>query len=202
MMREMNTARLQLRPLSPNDEALYLRIYTDPALMRLIAEPLTDAAARACFRRLVEGRAPRWRLWVMHETAARVDIGLVALVLAASPEVGADVGSMVLDGWQRRGYTVEALERLAMHAFDELRLPVLVGRHAGANPGSIGVLRTLGFARVPAVASDRFAGLDVRQELPLSAWRQRVGAAALSAPSPGTHAAADTQDLPQEHHLA
>ncbi|QSX78771.1 GNAT family N-acetyltransferase [Agrilutibacter solisilvae] len=186
---EMRTARLRLRPLAAGDEALYERIYCDPVLMAQVADPLPPAAARDCFTRIVQGRAPRWRLWVMHEAAQDVDIGLAALVTNAQPRKGADVGSMVLPAWQRRGYTVEALRQLATHAFEVLGLPMLVGRHAATNAGSIAVLRRLGFRPVPVEPTDRFdARFDLRWELTAAAWRGYMAEElAAEKHSPGHH---------------
>lgn len=46
---ELHGPRLQLRPLASTDADLYCAIYTDAALMRPVAAPLSAASARRAF---------------------------------------------------------------------------------------------------------------------------------------------------------
>jgi len=163
-MRALDTARLHLRPLDPHDEALYCSIYTDAELMQHVGAPLSIEAARESFRAARRGK--RWKFWVMSESAARTNIGLVALV---GDDQGAEIGAMVLAAHQHNGYAAEAMAALMKHAFDDLQLPLLWGHHPSSNHRSTGLMDGLGFQAVPATREH----LDCRWELTGAQWAQR-----------------------------
>jgi [ribosomal protein S5]-alanine N-acetyltransferase len=169
-MRALETVRLHLRPLGAEDETLYCQLYTDPLVMRHIAMPLSADAARRSFRaacRQAERQPLQRRTWVMTEADTAIDIGLLALV--DDPEaMSSEIGALLLDDWQNRGYAAEAIEALVAYAFRDLELAAVHTRHAGENGPAAGLMRKLGFV---AVAPDPRDGLECRWRLTPAEWR-------------------------------
>jgi RimJ/RimL family protein N-acetyltransferase len=65
---DLHTPRLHLRPLVPADERLYCGLYTDPAVMRHVADPLTPGAALRAFGAVlkqVSADPPQARYWIL-----------------------------------------------------------------------------------------------------------------------------------------
>ena len=56
MIATLATARLCLRPLQPEDEALYVGLYTDPDTLRHVLAPQTGDAARRGFAAALSGQ--------------------------------------------------------------------------------------------------------------------------------------------------
>ena len=147
-MSKLVTARLQLRPLGPDDETFYCRLYCDPALMRHVGAALTGDAALRSFhtaRRSMEQSPPRRHLWVLVEQDSNLDVGLLGLECAG---VSAEVGALVEASHQDRGYAAEAIAAIAGHAFLALGLTLLHTRHDAGNGGAAGLMRKLGFALI------------------------------------------------------
>lgn len=149
-MRALETTRLRLRPLCAVDETFYCQLYTDPSVMRHIAMPLSADAAHRSFRVAFRpaARHPRQRrTWVMTEADTAIDIGLLALV--DDPEaMSSEIGALLLDDWQNRGYAAEAIEALVEYAFRDLGLAAVHTRHARDNGRAAGLMRRLGFVAV------------------------------------------------------
>lgn len=169
-MRALETVRLHLRPLEAEDETFYCQLYTDPLVMRHIAMPLSTEAAHRSFRVACRpaARQPRQRrTWVMTEADTAIDIGLLALV--DDPEaMSSEIGALLLDDWQNRGYAAEAIEALVEYAFRDLGLAAVHTRHARDNGRAAGLMRKLGFV---AVAPDPRDGLKCRWRLTPAEWR-------------------------------
>ncbi len=154
-MLAFDTPRLRLRPLHEGDEALYCALYTDPELMRNIAAPLSDEAVRRSFRAACRQQLPHPRRWIIHEKQGNHEIGLLGLV----PEDGtAEIGVMLLAGWDRRGFATESMAGMVDRVFSGRSLPRLCARQAIAdNPPVNRLMLKLGFQPL----------------LPDKAWSQR-----------------------------
>jgi RimJ/RimL family protein N-acetyltransferase len=142
----LDTPRLQLRPLEPGDEALYVRLYSDPVSMARIAEPQTPEAAARGFRAALAAQAqvpPQRLFWVMHERVLHQDVGLLGLDL--DEPGGGEVGALIPPEHQGRGYATEAIAALADHAFGTLGLQRLHTRHAAGHGLAHGLMQGLGF---------------------------------------------------------
>lgn len=148
MPRDFASERLWVRKLGGRDEALFCRIYTDPALMRHVAAPMSDAVARSSFDKacagVVTGTWPWW-LWVMQETSTGSDIGLLGLRPRKGGQIG-EIGAMLLAQAQGKGLAAEAITALVDIAFDLPGVQRLQARHASANGAATGLMRKLGFA--------------------------------------------------------
>jgi len=155
-----DTPRLHVRPLGAADEAIYARLYTDPAVMRDIAVPLSAEAARRSFRVACQQAARDGspaRRWIVSEHAGMecarphhaclghacpecacleharaTPIGLLGLVPDRGAADRAELGLMLLADRQRRGLAVEALAAMTDRVFSP----------AGIGGPALGVLWT------------------------------------------------------------
>lgn len=171
------TERFRLRPLAAQDEALYVAIYTDDALMRHVGEPMTASDARRAFDAFLRSNAHadlrRACCWVIE--CGGNDSEVVGL-LALSPHSGAaEIGVMVLAPWQGRKVAQETIAFLSGHLFEEGAWPRTFSRHARDNDAGAGVMRRLGFhamAEVPGGSA--FRGWEMTRD----EWMRRFAAQA------------------------
>ena len=164
------TTRLQLRPIEAADEALYVRLYADPAVMHHIAEPLTAAAAarafKATLRQARQNPAPL-QAWILSERVAPADIGLLALARPHAAAGAAELGTILLGAGQGRGLAAEAQEAVLDQEFSSGRLQLAWSRHAPENRAAAGLMLKMGFARTDA------AGAERRWQMTSERWRAR-----------------------------
>lgn len=173
MIRALDTSRLQLRPLQACDEALYVRLYSDPVSMaRIVAAQTPEAAARG-FRAALASQAqpaPQRFFWAMHDRALDRAIGLLGLELDG-PGSG-EVGALIAPEHQGRGYATEAIAALADHAFGTLGLQRLHTRHAAGHGLAHGLMQGLGFQPGEPVPGPH----PQRWSLTPQTWSRRQGA--------------------------
>lgn len=151
-MHTLKTERLILRPLQECDEALFALIYADPQVMRHVGEPLGAEASAPSFRTLLaQSRGPKWRrrFHVLTLRDGGTEIGLVGLVRSQDSIDSAEIGAMILTGWQARGFACEGLSALIGLAFDRLGLDCLHADHAQENTRPIRFMKQLGFKSAP-----------------------------------------------------
>ena len=174
-MQTLDTPRLQLRPLGQADEALYCRLYSDPGVMRHIAAPLSDEAARTAFAtvlRLMRQDAPALHVWVVRDGASGAELGIVALFRDAGSVDAREVGAMLLVEGQRRGVAAAAIGAVADHVFDPAdgagpALRLLWTRHASGNAAAARLMSRMAFQRqVPRSAEQA----EVRWQMSRERW--------------------------------
>jgi RimJ/RimL family protein N-acetyltransferase len=175
-MQAFETERLQMRLLKTSDETLYTRCYTDPILMQYIGTPLSDNAVLNSFSvALKRNAAPLiHRLtWVMLEKKSDSDIGLLALICdhSESEPTSAEIGAIILTGFQSRGYAAEAIAALVKTTFENTAIARLSTRHTSRNGAANGLMNKLGFQRTEADASLKWllnrADWQMRRNRPL-----------------------------------
>lgn len=142
-------ARLRLRAFTPADEALYLRLYGDPRVMRHIGPPLAPDAARRAFatvlRRMQAASAPtHWTVAL----AGGGGIGLVALQPRRDDPRAADAGVMLLPPGEGRGHGAEAIATVVDWAFVNALVDVIHTRQAAANVAVTRMMQRQGFEAV------------------------------------------------------
>ncbi len=148
MRQSLHTPSLLLRPMAEADVAIYTRMYTDAGVMRLVAAPLSQEAARRAFNLAIfQTRAvpPRAHYWICSARVHDEDVGLLALLHDRDNAGLAEVGILLLPEAQGRGYATEAIAALADHAFSDLALQRLWTRHARDNRAVTGLMEALGF---------------------------------------------------------
>lgn len=142
--------RVLLRAFAPTDEALYLRLYGDPRVMRHIGPPLPPDAARRAFatvlRRMRAAPAPTH--WIVALADGGGDIGLVALQPRRDDPRAADAGVMLLPDAEGRGHGAEAIATLVDWAFAHALADVIHTRQAAANVAVTRMMQRQGFEPV------------------------------------------------------
>lgn len=103
----------------------------------------------------------------MVERQSGARIGLAGLVCAASKD-DAELGILILPGWQSRGYAADAMSMLMGQACSATSLNRLHARHAAGNVAMSSVLNRLGFART---STDAVLAPGCHWELSREAWR-------------------------------
>jgi len=150
--------RLDLRPLTESDDALYVQLYTDPLAMQHIGTAQDAGTATRGFRTALRFNAatPPVRLfWVIDDRAAMQALGLIGLSLDESG--GGEVGVLLPDQHQGRGVATEAIAALAEHAFPVMQLQRLHTRHENGHALAAGLMATLGFEQIaPAAGTGRW----------------------------------------------
>lgn len=169
------TARFRLRPLGEQDEALYVSIYTDEALMRHVGEPMVASEARRAFQAFLRSNRHadlrRACCWVIEHGGDDSDvIGLLAL--APHPDA-AEIGVMVQAPWQGRKVAQETIAFLSGHLFEQAAWPRTFSRHARDNEAGAGVMRRLGFRAMADVPGGvAFRGWEITRD----EWTRRMAA--------------------------
>jgi RimJ/RimL family protein N-acetyltransferase len=172
----LTTPRFRLRPLSLRDEAFYVSVYTDGALMRFVGQPMTPASAADAFRAFLRTnehgnlhRACCWMIEVPGDETAMV--GLLALIPHAR---AAEIGVMVSEAWQGRKVAQETIGFLSGYLFRHSDWARTFSRHIRANEAGAGVMRRLGFDEMRDVPGGvAFRGWEMTRD----AWREREGIA-------------------------
>jgi len=164
MIVSFSTERLRLRPLTDADKALYCCIYTDPVLMRHVADPLSEESAKASFavacRQNVASSGVHW--WVLLEHSSGIGIGLLGTTCQNG--VG-EIGVMLLPAWHGMGYAAEGIAALVDRLFQQRRVGAMRMQHAVGNVAMFGLTRKLQFRREPT------SGVEVRWRLDHARWR-------------------------------
>ncbi len=163
-----DTSRLRLRPISHADEALYCHLYTDDALMRHIATPLSVEAAQRSFVSACAQQSQDRQRWIIQQKDGDKDIGLVALF--ATDDV-AEIGVMLVADAHGRGMATEAMAAIVDRAFADGSIRLLWIRQQVSNVPVVGMMQRLGFARLPM--SDPEAAV-VRWDLGRERWLDRL----------------------------
>ncbi|GGA83818.1 hypothetical protein GCM10011521_22780 [Arenimonas soli] len=139
----LTTRRLRLRLIEPADEALYVRLYTDPETLERIGPPQTVERARAGFLTSLARDHGRWPLWVMVRLQDEAHIGLVGLDI--DTDRVAEIGAICPPAFQGQGYAREAAMTVVRHAFLGIGLDRVEARHVADHPLVEAVMRGMGF---------------------------------------------------------
>ena len=183
MRGDLSTPRLRLRPLAASDEWLYCGLYTDPDVMRHVAEPLAADAARRAFRAVLEQVAanpPKACYWAMLPREGGDAIGLMACLPDRDDAGSAEVGVLLQAAVACRGYAAEAIAALADAVFARPGQRRLWTRHAPGNGPALGLMRKLGFT--PLNGPDG-GSTPLRWQLGRQAWLARRTAVFASPPA-------------------
>ena len=142
----LQTARLALREMTPDDLDFVASMLADPEVMRFYPSTYDRAGAAGWLERqrsryAREGHA----LWLVTETASGLPVGQVGLVLqtvggAAVPEIG----YLIHRPYWRQGFASEAALGVRAHAFGPLAYDRVVSLIRPENEPSRGVARKLG----------------------------------------------------------
>jgi [ribosomal protein S5]-alanine N-acetyltransferase len=147
----LRTARLVLRPVEQNDDALLWPDIADNEVARYMAwEPHTDRSQTEAFvahemARLAGGKGCTWI--ILQDGGFR---GIASLIGLTGTHRALTYNRAELAYWlgaahRRQGLATEAVGRVVDFAFRDLRLHKLHVSHFGPNLASRGLIRRLGF---------------------------------------------------------
>lgn len=148
-MTPLETERMHLLPLGPQDEAFYVQLFTDAATLQRIAPAQTPSQARAGFRTWMARDPRKWPLWVMVRKHDGVRLGVVGL---DTIEGVAEIGVVCPPEAHGQGYGPEAARAMLAHAFGVMGFTRIEGRHVEDHPVVDRRMSELGFERGPAGA--------------------------------------------------
>jgi [ribosomal protein S5]-alanine N-acetyltransferase len=168
----LESERFDLRPLTAADAALYVALYTDPAVMRHVTEPMDAESASQAFSKvesLNRRESGSCRTWVVVEKTTGQEIGLLALV---AREGMCEIGALIWPAWHNGGVATEIIRRLMDFAFAEGGCQTVFTRHRVENGGAEGLMRKLDFQRIP---SEGHLDGGVRWERTRARWQHASG---------------------------
>jgi RimJ/RimL family protein N-acetyltransferase len=143
----IQTARLGMRPLSPEDEDLYCRLYGDPDTMRFIGPPLSRQSALRNFHKVLAslGRRPVERvLLAIVETTPDRCIGIGALQDFEPARRRVEVGMMLVREGRGRGFGTEGLRALVSYSFATFEVDEVWLQHDANSTAAVGPPASLG----------------------------------------------------------
>lgn len=160
MQLELETQRLLLRPLTLNDEDLGVELFTDPEVMRYVAEVETSASVRTGMpkyvRRCGGGCIGIWVI-VDRVTGEKMGTGVLLPLPIVSddtdwdliegpelPDAEIEVGYILKQSAWGKGYATEVASRLLRFAFEETPLDEVVAVTDPDNAASRHVLQKCG----------------------------------------------------------
>ena len=144
------TARLRLRPITPQDVPSLFAVFGDPAVCRYWSRPaLPDLEAAAALQREIAQHFADRSLfqWGIAEREHDTVVGTCTLAALSQAHRRAEVGFALARAVWGRGYMAEALPVLLTCAFDTLALHRLEADADPRNARSIRVLERAGFRR-------------------------------------------------------
>jgi ribosomal-protein-alanine N-acetyltransferase len=146
----LETPRLLLRSVVPDDAAEMFRIGADPRVARFTgkAAPASIEVIRAKIdTMLAQLRAEEGITWVLTERAGGAYLGTAGLWRWDKPNARAEIGYGIDPRAWGRGLTPEALAPIVRFGFERLALHSVEAQLHPDNQASIRVLEKLGFRR-------------------------------------------------------
>ncbi|MCE8006377.1 GNAT family N-acetyltransferase [Aestuariivita sp.] len=169
----LETERLRLTPLAPQDEDIACALLCDPAVMRYVDDPMTPQAVRAHMSDAVKrGAGGRIGIWcvTLKETGQKIgdavltpvpidapDIEWDRVVPGAYPDAQIEVGYLLIPSAWGQGFATEICARLLRFAFEQTALAEVV---ATTDPGNAKSQAVLGKCGLRPLGRKRAYGYD------------------------------------------
>jgi RimJ/RimL family protein N-acetyltransferase len=163
----VETARLWMRPLSAEDEALYTDLYTDEETMRFIGAPLSAERAARTFRAALAGmqRDPIKRLYLaVVERSSGTRVGICSLQDFDPALRRVQGGVMFVAAARALGYATETFVELIQRVFVELPVDELWVQFAADHVAVQRAAISVGFTRREATGPEQRSIWSARRE--------------------------------------
>lgn len=145
----IETERLTIRPLVPDDAAALLAVWGDPENERFVGSTMPTSVEE------VRSWLSRWSQWGVWEKATGELVGDCGLHFDEGFQEWELSYGLRRDRWGR-GYATEAARACVRHGFDEMGLEKIVADVDPGNTASQHVLEKLGFSHVDDVDGKLF----------------------------------------------
>lgn len=159
---EFSSQRLDFRLLNESDRAMFIALYQDPKVMRKIGPVLSAEEAEALLESAIRNNQKEffkqfiWRVTNKHTKSV---CGLIMLKSTNHNEC--EIGIMLSQSQNGKGYSSEALSRVCQFAFKDLNQTEVIARFAKSHLVIKKLLTTLGF-RFDTVQNPRGVVIEAR----------------------------------------
>lgn len=140
--RHITNGEIRLVPLQARHSDLFVELYSNPKIMRQVAEPLSPSLAARTFAKAIKtaDESRRHYYWVI-QNAQGDDSGIAALIML--PDNAAEVGVMLLPKFSRQQLPLQVGVCLFSYAFEFSSIEQIVVMHKAGNLPLPAVLREL-----------------------------------------------------------
>ena len=142
--------RIKLLPFNDSDLDLFVEISMCPQMMEHVSEPCTYEESKEMFYAKAQPwtiKSDGWLTFGIAEVSTNEKLGSIGLKIVSHDAKIAEIGFMIKQSAQRKGYANEAVNLLKTYAFSDLNLMKLVAFCSTNNAGSFNLLEKSGFVR-------------------------------------------------------
>ncbi|MCW8332188.1 GNAT family N-acetyltransferase [Photobacterium sp. SDRW27] len=153
--------RIILYRLKRSDWPLFKDLYTNPQIMKHVYEPFSDEVAKESFNdRLVPWckQSDGWLSFSIRSKQTNNKIGLIGLKITNHKHMIAEVGYLLCEQAQGKGFASESLDLIKIYAFKNLNINELTATCSTENVASYRLLEKLGFKRKERLKSNSTIG--------------------------------------------
>lgn len=180
-MHSFTTERLLIRPLSEEDKALFINLYTDAKVMRNISAPLSHEKAEKAFHntlKIMKKAQPTIMTWVIVNLADNKAIGIQGFSWPTTniTQQGdrklaqAEIGIMLETKANGKLFPEEAMGSLMEYGFTQLKLERINAVYANKNIATKRFVNKLGFTLAANLQND--SGKTSYQYFDYQQWKQ------------------------------
>jgi ribosomal-protein-alanine N-acetyltransferase len=180
-MHSFTTERLLIRPLSEEDKALFINLYTDAKVMRNISAPLSGEKAEKAFHntlKIMKKAQPSIMTWVIVNLADNKAIGIQGFSWPTTniTQQGdrklaqAEIGIMLETKANGYLFPEEAMGSLMEYGFTQLKLERINAVYANKNIATKRFVNKLGFTLAANLQND--SGKTSYQYFDYQQWKQ------------------------------
>lgn len=147
---QLSGKRLKLVPFDQSDRDLFVEISMCPIMMMHVNNPSTCEEAEKLFQTKLQAWSLESGNWLSLSISTLLNnekLGSIGLRIINHELKIAEVGFMIKQNAQGKGFAGEALELLINYAYSDLKLNKLTAICAVSNAASIKLLEKLGFTR-------------------------------------------------------
>jgi ribosomal-protein-alanine N-acetyltransferase len=157
---DLSTERLILRKMNDNDAEQIFELRSDKEVMQHIGKyPMTSIDEAKAFIKLItdllEGNSGITWAMALKESPDKL-IGTIGLWRLIKEHYRAEIGYMLHPAYWRKGFTKEAILKVSLFGFNELKLHSIEGHINPRNAASAKTLESTGFVREAYFKEDFF----------------------------------------------